>query len=416
MQFSPNKRKPYVLCLKAIAASSHIFNYLCKSSYWSRMMQDSSSQDLEPPECCIYQIPHNIKRRREFYTPLLFSIGPLHYGKVELAAVEMEKQKLRCYDKFCSRLYGTWQEEFKSFIQHHETRIRNTYRYISGTCTLSSDVFRKMILYDSVFILELLISYHEGGNDGILNQSFLKDSIIRRDLLLLENQVPYFILDKLHKLMIADIGIYYDYPSLLILSCNFLRICMPKEVLSMPKKEYDKIKVAHFTDLARYALVGILPRDLGRSSGNFMAVPTASTLKKSGVRLESGGSILDIKCLRTKFLVWRCELQLPHLKVNMFSESIFGNIRALEQCGYDLMSSHFTNFLFLMRCLVNNEEDLDLLVTEKIISNKFGNAVEVVKLLKRVSEEITLPERDVWGICDHLRAQVTFCDVEDLEK
>ncbi|KAK1561070.1 hypothetical protein Q3G72_034061 [Acer saccharum] len=197
----------------------------------------------------------------------------------------------------------------------------------------------------------------------------------------------------------------------MILSCNFLRICMPKEVLSLSRKEQEKIKVTHFTDLARSALVGIIiPRDLGRSSGKFLVVPTATTLKKSGVRFVPGGCILDMKCIRRKFLVWQCELRMPHVDITTFSECIFGNIRSLEHCAYESISSHFSNFLLFMGSLVDSEDALDFLVTEKIISNKLGDEAEVLKFLKRVSEGITSPEVDAWGVYESLHAQVTFCD------
>ncbi|KAK3195192.1 hypothetical protein Dsin_026502 [Dipteronia sinensis] len=218
------------------------------------MLQDSSVghlEPLEPPnEHCIYEVPLNFRIRNNVYTPLLFSIGPLHYGKVGLAV--MEHQKVEYYKKFCSRLFDDdpCLEEFMSFLQQHETRIRNSYRYVSGICPFESDVFQKMILHYSIFILELLLENHEGAKDGLLNQTLLKDALIRRDLVLLENQVPYFVLEKLYKLFYGII-----HPSLLILSCNFLCICMPKEVLSLPRKEQEKIQVAHFTDLARSALV-----------------------------------------------------------------------------------------------------------------------------------------------------------------
>ena len=105
----------------------------------------------------------------------------------------MEQQKVEYYEKFCSRLYDDdpYLEDFLSFLQQHETRIRNTYRYVNEICPFASDVFRKMILHDSIFILELLLENNEGVKDGLLNRTLLKDALIKRDLVLLENQVPY---------------------------------------------------------------------------------------------------------------------------------------------------------------------------------------------------------------------------------
>ncbi|KAK3195191.1 hypothetical protein Dsin_026501 [Dipteronia sinensis] len=187
----------------------------------------------------------------------------------------------------------------------------------------------------------------------------------------------------------------------------FLSIRMPKEVLSMSRDEHDEIKVTHYTDLLRSALVGIFPRDLERSIGKFESVPTATILKKSGMRFEPGLCILDMKCTRIKFLVWQCVLEIPHVEVHVCSETIFGNIRALENCGYESISCHFTNFLYFMRSLIKSEEDLDLLVKENVVANRLGKEAEVVKLFEMVSEGIKTPKLDVWGAY----VQVTFCDI-----
>ncbi|KAK3195197.1 hypothetical protein Dsin_026507 [Dipteronia sinensis] len=108
-----------------------------------------------PRDYCIYEVPYCPSRMSDgVYTPMLFSIGPMHYGKSEFSV--MEEQKRRYYEKFCSRIPDDSLEEFKSFLQREETRILGRYRYDCRTFSFQMDEFRKMIFYDSIFIFELL--------------------------------------------------------------------------------------------------------------------------------------------------------------------------------------------------------------------------------------------------------------------
>ncbi|KAK1560130.1 hypothetical protein Q3G72_022592 [Acer saccharum] len=122
-----------------------------------------------------------------------------------------------------------------------------------------------MIFYDSIFIFELLLGDHDEANDGFLNETCKQNALIKRDLKLLENQVPYYILERLYKLLSG----YQSYPSLMNLSCKFFGLRVPKEG-----------SVQHFTDLARSSLVGVFPRDSKRSNRRFMSLPTAKELMK----------------------------------------------------------------------------------------------------------------------------------------
>ncbi|KAK2650817.1 hypothetical protein Ddye_018306 [Dipteronia dyeriana] len=347
---------------------------------------------LAPPGCCSYEVPSYFSFRRDLLTPIVFSIGPIHHGKKELAL--MEDRKKIYYEKFCSRIPKEYLEKFKSILQYQEICIHATYCYKNGICPLQLDELRSIVLFDSIFIIELFLSYHEKENDGFLNETMEKNVIIKRDLLLLENQVPYHILNQLYRLLLG-ITRYQEYPSLLVLSCKFFD-------LRIPVQELCPRRVEHFTDLARSSLMGVFssdPLDLLKSSGEFLSLPTAMELKKLGVvRFEpiEGGYIADMKCTSRWFIVKLIKLQIPHIEVNLLSECMFQNVSAFELCAYNPEYSHVSNFLYLMSCLVTDEEDLNLLVTNK-------------KMFQSVTEgRIGLPDRDIFGVCETLRSLVNY--------
>jgi len=152
-------------------------------------------EPLEWPECCIHRVPKLLRKvNRDAYTPKLISIGPLHHGKKDLK--DMEMLKLRYFKDFCFRT-GKCQKELASIIEDSEINIRHCYAEASR---LSSKEFVRMILLDGIFIIELFLRKSEKyKGDFILSKPLLTNHIME-DLILLENQLPFFILTELHGL------------------------------------------------------------------------------------------------------------------------------------------------------------------------------------------------------------------------
>uniref|UniRef100_A0A2N9G7B7 Uncharacterized protein n=1 Tax=Fagus sylvatica TaxID=28930 RepID=A0A2N9G7B7_FAGSY len=158
-------------------------------------------QVMEPaqwPECCIYRVPKRLRQiNNEAYTPKLISIGPFHHGKDELK--EMEMLKVRYFKDFCYRT-GKCQKDLASVIEDNEVKIRHCY---AENFDISSEDFVKMVLLDSAFIIEFFLKLmldveeREYKNDYISSKPWLSSNIAE-DLILLENQLPLFILEELH--------------------------------------------------------------------------------------------------------------------------------------------------------------------------------------------------------------------------
>ncbi|KAL5798122.1 hypothetical protein ACOSQ2_002942 [Xanthoceras sorbifolium] len=293
--------------------------------------------NFPPPHQFVYEIPKFFKKcNLEMFTPMLFSIGHFHHGRLELAA--MESRKKRYYEKFDTLILYEILEKFEFVLQLGEAHFPSTYIYS----------FRSIICYDSIFIVELLLSYYEKENNGLLSDSLKKNALIKRDLLLLENQLPFYILIQLYNLVLS-ISPYQGYHSFLNLSCNFFGISMPKQEF------YDLMGGDTFYRILRSSLVGVFPSDSRNATGTFLSLPTAKELKKlEVVKFKSilGGCIGDMKCTSEK-------------------------------------------------------EDLNVLMTENIISNELEDEVDIVKLFQRVTKGcLVYPKCDVWGICESLRSLV----------
>ncbi|KAK0589254.1 hypothetical protein LWI29_011700 [Acer saccharum] len=353
--------------------------------------------NLEPaPECCIYRVPKDLRKiNEEAYTPQLISIGPLHHGKEEL--LDMEKQKLRYMKKLGERITMEKLLEFKTFIKNHEQLIRNCY---AETSKLDSYKFVAMILYDAVFIIEFLLrNYDKDKGDFLLNKPGLKHSIMV-DLHLLENQVPYFVLQELYRSAFASLNPDAErYPPLFFLSCHLFSDLtfngMPREA-----------EVKHFTDLIRYAEVESYSKS--KLNGYIKDLPCAVKLQESGVKFKciQGKCLLDVRFEKRKRRL-PCfevdELQMPRFEVYDETEGVIRNLMALEQCHYPL-ETHICNYVDLLVFLINTEKDVDLLIEAGIISNCVGDNAAIAKMFNKLCQKITLSASCYYDIGEGLKA------------
>ena len=90
--------------------------------------------------------------------------------------------------------------------------------------------------------------------------------------------------------------------------------------------------------------------------------------------------VLQIKCLQTRLVV-------PQFVVEDGTEELFWNLMALEQCHYPF-EAYKCNYILLLDCLINSEEDVELLVDKRIIVNLLGSSEAVARMVNNLCLEI----------------------------
>ncbi|QHN91892.1 UPF0481 protein [Arachis hypogaea] len=84
------------------------------------------AQPLLTDECCIYRVPHEIRKFKEdAYTPKVVSIGPFHHGDPKL--LKMEGLKRTCCREFIERSEKKNLKSFVSCVQELEAKVRGCY-------------------------------------------------------------------------------------------------------------------------------------------------------------------------------------------------------------------------------------------------------------------------------------------------
>ena len=194
---------------------------------------------IVPNECCIYKVPYHLrKRNEEAYTPHVISIGPYHNNKEKFRTTE--KHKVIYFKHFMKRTERNL-EDLVSTTRKMEDRIQCCY---VETVQLKSDDFVEMIMFDAIFILELFLKSNLGewGTDDPMYVEKWLYAMVTHELLLLENQVPFFVIEELYHLALPS---FLNSHSLIQLTFDFFNH------LNIHGKA-PNVKIQHFTDLLRF--------------------------------------------------------------------------------------------------------------------------------------------------------------------
>ncbi|EOX96412.1 Uncharacterized protein TCM_005660 isoform 2 [Theobroma cacao] len=331
---------------------------------------DIPKEDYEPaPECCIYKVPSPFREANEkAYTPQLISIGPLHCDNQKLDKMEW---KMRTFNQFSSRISPETFGKFQSYIGEHGRQIRRCYGLeFFFNAEFEAFKFEKIILYDAVFIIELLLMHYEEGEIyNLVWRSEWFSTKLRLDLMLLENQLPFFVLEDLYNLAfpVSD-----HSPSFLDLACSYF--------YKDPTMYQKGIK--HFTDLTRCSLVISRPSIKNKISDDNMY--TATMLHEAGVKFE----VSNDRLLNVTFE--KGVLKIPIFVASYATETICRNVMACEQCDFR-EEAYFCSYIQLLNSFVVSEKDVDLLIKKNIIVNNFGSHRAVAEMINNLTVELVLP-------------------------
>ncbi|RWR75983.1 UPF0481-like protein [Cinnamomum micranthum f. kanehirae] len=181
---------------------------------WARSINEKCDGLERSNERRIPKIPIVPQQHRqgdnEAYEPKVISIGPCHRGNPRLQ--RMENQKLACMRQL---VYRCSLVHFLHEIEAMESRARSCY---SENINLQSKEFVEMMLMDGCFIGFYLLKPRQLNSrirmhletlgfeyiPGVLNcPSWVHDEI-RNDLIFLENQLPFFVVEHMYSLVKSE--------------------------------------------------------------------------------------------------------------------------------------------------------------------------------------------------------------------
>uniref|UniRef100_A0A0D3EN49 Uncharacterized protein n=1 Tax=Oryza barthii TaxID=65489 RepID=A0A0D3EN49_9ORYZ len=283
----------------------------------------------------IYRVPANVDRKH--YELRLVSVGPYHRSKHHLSAMEDRK-----------RLYLLWflddggesghrrgllLQDCIDRVRELEPRARACYFESPAIGDDGEDddgdMFVEMLLLDGCFVVQFFIQWFSGVADPIFNVGW-NLPLLHTDLLMLENQIPYFILLALYDAYTHDGDGDLDRPA------------------RRPKPSLTSIITAYFS----------------QKEGRQPAATETAQLQEED----------DIDHLLHLYH----STFIPRVAIDDSTCTCFMNLAAFEQCrGGDAATAvagkHLTSYVVLMDYLINTAEDVVILERADVMENNLAN-------------------------------------------
>ncbi|KAJ3678024.1 hypothetical protein LUZ60_001827 [Juncus effusus] len=161
-------------------------------TYMQQRLDDLPGEAHSFEHMTIFRVPawfHEVEKK--LFEPQVVSIGPYHRGKEELRATE--EHKWFFLRDFLARNDQVRFEVYIKEIKALEMQARICY---SETIDMSSDDFVMMLILDGCFLLECFLKQKFKEPDALLVAAWVESGVYS-DMLLLENQIPFFIIHKL---------------------------------------------------------------------------------------------------------------------------------------------------------------------------------------------------------------------------
>ncbi|KAJ4817888.1 hypothetical protein LUZ62_030454 [Rhynchospora pubera] len=377
-----------------------------------KLKEAKDEEDRNPwSKLSIYRVPKSLREGDEkSYVPQVVSIGPYHHGKKKLR--EMEPHKWRAVHRVLERHQHDI-HRYIDAIQPLEERVRSCYE---GRIAMRSNDFLLSLVLDGIFILELFIG--ATSRNGFVELGYsLHDPVfamrgvmhtVQRDMIMLENQIPLFVLDRL---LATQLG-RPDQPTRIaeLVFCFFDPLMPTDEPLQQRDRDRMETSVnGTFDPLCDVGLhcLDAFRRSLLRTSPKPQPPPRSIWRKWSATRrvadkrrqqfihcvseLREAG----IRCRKRKTdRFWDIQfdnngtLQIPRILIHDGTKSLFLNLIAFEQCHLDTSSNTITSYVIFMDNLINTEEDVRYLHDRGIIEHWLGNDKEVADLFSRLCQEV----------------------------
>ncbi|XP_052172139.1 UPF0481 protein At3g47200-like [Diospyros lotus] len=374
----------------------------------------------------ICRVPDDLRDLKESaYAPRLVSIGPLHSQDEHLKNSSVNKTKKNCVISLIYRAAKSPDEATK-LLDKCLTKMRD---YVNAAKKYylpeeaAEALNEEMLLLDGCLILELLcrhyyarkktngnelldlgknsfLTYHTVQRDLLLleNQlpffvlgidSALTYHTVQRDLLLLENQLPFFVLRELFRLTEAKAADASGVSLVEYVLTFFRDLLSPQIIQPEAKEDGETFHILHL--LHKH----YLPEGLPEPKTCHQFIQSAKDLDYAGVKFESHEAIspFQVKFEAPSGLkrLWFCRasFKIPKLHINDSTELFLRNLIAFEQfCP--LIKSYVTSYAFVMDRLINTAKDVDALQKAGIMCNYLGSHNDASDLFNKLCSEVAI--------------------------
>ena len=357
------------------------------------------------------------------YDPHHVSVGPYH--RIRNPHLARDDEKIRnLRDVMSASTAGATLEDYLGEVARLEGRARSCYAHTFEQ-QMDSAAFVRMLLLDACYVLvrfgrvvEAAARRGNGGGSGpgaggheqgglrrgadapSVRADMMEAVAVVRDVLYLaENQIPFFVVDAIHRLAVPDAGV--SAADAIVEYVRELLRGQQYSVATPAAAEPGNLLHLLHVHIAPAALSP--PTNVGKVTGGKRPVErwrTATEYHCAGVGFRArslggkGGarSILDVK------LDGRGgALEIPRLNVDAETWRLLRNLMALEQSNPAAAGSRVTAYCVLVSQLACTARDVELLSRRGVISHGLGGHGEVAERLAGLCRGVAFGADDPAG-------------------
>ncbi|KAG6639868.1 hypothetical protein CIPAW_10G132000 [Carya illinoinensis] len=337
-----------------------MINMISKKTPWSLGVTVSKST------CCVFKVPHTFIGNS--YHPSVVSIGPYHHSKPQLMMIEEHKWR---YLNYLLRRNPT--KTLDDYLESIKLLEKDAREHYSEIIQFESPEFIEMMVLDGCFIIELFRKIKDQKlfepNDPLATVGWVLP-FLYRDFLLLENQIPFIILEKLFEISKMPSE---EESSLSLLAMQFfneaIALRRPHDFICRRSRD---LKIWHLLDLVRLSFILEELKRPQSSDTPTHVMHSFSRLRRSGIKLKLNGVI-----------------EMPRLTLDEIMGSFLSNCVVFKQFHCDV-SKHFTTYATFLDCLVESAKDVGYLRHHNIMDKNLGNDDEVVRFINQMGKGVVI--------------------------
>ncbi|KAI9160045.1 hypothetical protein LWI28_004550 [Acer negundo] len=346
------------------------------------------------------------KNMEKYYEPRAVSIGLLHYGREKFSLAEGHKFKLA--ELFITE-NGVDEFGLHKKIKAKIVRLKQCYAEEDAKrVNINDENLAWMFLIDGFALLNY-ICYASLGKLNDLKKIGMDMEAFSQDLFLLENQLPYEVLDDIMTSAAkggANMRNLIDkFIDQTVRDIRGLPLTSPSPTSTSPQQQQPP--PAHLLQLLRNRLVGDHDHHkTNEKTKTGKRVGRVNELKSAGIQLKSGteGSLRDNISFAPHWLTAVGTLTLPCLVVNGSTAPKLLNLIAFETSpDFQNDSQVITSYIFFLHSLIDQPDDVKELRKAHVLINNnnaalAGSDEEVVRLFKEIgsSDLDSIPEPEAY--------------------
>jgi phage anti-repressor protein len=357
----------------------------------------------------IQQVPFLLRDNKnvaKYFEPKVVSFGPIHHGKPRYQLAE--ENKLLLANKFVEEsgkgkkaesLYVEIEKKIKQLREYFDEEVNKKYE--------DDDYLAWMLFVDGCAVLQFI---YYAVEDKFKDLKIKDDRVVFgvADLFLLENQLPYQLLEDLMELSENKKSLKDSIDRFIEKHAN----CKDKKTsIGIEKAEMPP---AHLLDRLRTRLLcdpknesndentstGQKVQDNGQSYRNIQE------LKAAGIQLKrsESSSLADVS-FKDQFTFYPGYIYLPPITVDDSTGPKFLNLIAYEMCPDFDNDFGVTSYICFLDSLIDHPDDVKELRNAHILHNLLGSDKEVSRLFNDIATDL-VPNPNTYA---HVKTQIQNC-------